>query len=322
MDMRFQWAANKILQGCDTMKVLITGASGMVGRELSKLLPNAHCPSSSQLDLMNPAAVKGFMERERFDYVVHLAAYVGSLHDNIDNRTLYFDRNILMNTIITKYAYESGVKNFLGILSTCIYPDNISSFPIKEESLHEGAPHSDLMSYAYAKRSHAVQLTAYKESFDVNYNYLIPCNLFGIVSESHKGRSHYVNDLIYKIMLAKKNKEGDITLFGDGSPLRQFMYAGDFAKIIAHYVNEGLTKSFNVAPETNLTVNDIALIALKACDAEHLKIKYDSSKPNGQYRKDVDTTALRQSMPDFKFLDLSAGIRKIYEIESSIRCPA
>ena len=298
------------------MKVLITGASGMVGQELSKLMLNAHCPSSSELNLMNPEAVKDFMERGKFDYVIHLAAYVGSLHDNIDNRTRYFDQNILMNTIITKYAYESGVKNFLGILSTCIYPDNINSFPIKEESLHEGAPHADLMSYAYAKRSHAVQLMAYKESFGVNYNYLIPCNLFGLVAESHKGRSHYVNDLIHKIIHAKKNNESAITLFGDGSPLRQFMYAGDFARVISNYVNEGHTGSFNVAPEINLTVNQIALLALKACDAEHLSIKYNSSKPNGQHRKDVDTTALKDAMPNLNFIDLAAGIRKIYDIET------
>ena len=312
----FQLASNKVLERCDIVKVLITGASGMVGQELSKLMLNAHCPSSSELNLMNPEAVKDFMERGKFDYVIHLAAYVGSLHDNIDNRTRYFDQNILMNTIITKYAYESGVKNFLGILSTCIYPDNINSFPIKEESLHDGAPHADLMSYAYAKRSHAVQLTAYKESFDVNYNYLIPCNLFGLVAESHKGRSHYVNDLIHKIILAKKNNESAITLFGDGSPLRQFMYSGDFARVISHYVNEGKTGSFNVAPEINLTVNQIALLALKACDAEHLSIKYDSSKPNGQHRKDVDTTALKDAMPSLNFIDLAAGIRKIYDIEA------
>ena len=297
------------------MKVLITGASGMVGRELSRLMPNAHCPCSSELNLMNPEVVKGFMEREKFDYVIHLAAHVGSLHDNIENRTLYFDQNILMNTIVTKYAYESGVQNFLGILSTCIYPNNIDSFPIKEASLHDGAPHADLMSYAYAKRSHAVQLAAYKESFGVNYNYLIPCNLFGMVAQSHKGRSHYVNDLIYKIIQAKKSKHNYITLFGDGTPLRQFMFAGDFAKIINNYVNENKSGSFNVAPETNLTVNEIALLALKACDAEHLSIKYDSSRPNGQHRKDVDTAALKSAMPNVDFIDLAAGIRKVYDVE-------
>ena len=297
------------------MNILITGASGMVGRELIKLIPNAHCPSSAELDLINPIAVKEYMGANSFDYVIHLAAYVGSLHDNIDNRTLYFDQNILMNTIITKYAYESGVKNFLGILSTCIYPDNISSFPIKEDSLHDGAPHADLMSYAYAKRSHAVQLRAYKESFNVNYNYLIPCNLYGLMSEAHKGRSHYVNDLIHKIILAKQEKVDHITLFGDGSPLRQFMFAGDLATVIKRYVQEEHNKSFNVAPSINLSVNDIAHMALKECNAEHMSIRYDSSKPNGQHRKDVDTNAMMNAMPGIDFLDLASGIKKIYSIE-------
>ena len=82
----------------------------MVGRELVKLMPDASCPSSSELDLMDSNAVKVYMDKGKFDYVIHLAAYVGSLHDNIDNRTLYFDKNILMNTIITKYSYESGVQ--------------------------------------------------------------------------------------------------------------------------------------------------------------------------------------------------------------------
>ena len=299
------------------MKVLITGGSGMVGRELLKLIPNAYCPSSTELDLINPIVVKEYMECGAFDYVVHLAAHVGSLHDNIDNRTLYFDQNILMNTIITKYSYESGVKNFLGMLSTCIYPDNITSFPIKEKSLHDGAPYADLMSYAYAKRSHAVQLTAYKESFNVNYNYLIPCNLYGIVSETHKGRSHYVNDLIHKIILAKQNNEDHITLFGDGRPLRQFMYAGDLAIVINRYLYEEHNSSFNVAPSTNLSVNDIAIIALRACDADYMTIKYDSSKPNGQHRKDVDTGVLEGVMPDMDFLDLASGVKKIYDIAVS-----
>lgn len=287
----------------------------MVGRELQKLLPGAHYPSSSELDLLDPRKVRKYLSLTKFDYVIHLAAYVGSLHDNIANRTLYFDHNIMINTIITKYAFEAGIENFLGILSTCIYPDNAKVFPMKEESLHDGPPHSDLMAYAYAKRSHAVQIDAYKQSYGVNYNYLIPCNLYGVVKPDHRGRSHFVNDLISKIVEGKRMGSDQIILFGDGMPMRQFMYSGDFAKIIATYVKKTCTQSFNVAPEVNLSVNEIALMALKACDAEHMEIIYDASRPNGQLRKDVDTTNFRKSMPDFQFVELSEGMRRIYDIE-------
>ena len=113
------------------MKILVTGGSGMVGRYLKEIIPDIVTPSSNKLNLTNSEMVRSYFHDNKFDYVVHLAAYVGSLHDNIDNATAYFDENILMNTIVTKYSYESGVKNFLGMLSSCIYPDNVNdSSPI------------------------------------------------------------------------------------------------------------------------------------------------------------------------------------------------
>ncbi len=296
------------------MRILITGANGMVGQSLKKLFPKAVTPNSKELDLTNSVHVINYFENNKFDYVIHLAAHVGSLHDNIENRTDYFDNNILMNTLVTKYAFESGVKNFLGILSTCIYPNDIKLFPIKEEQLHMGAPHPSLMSYAYAKRSHAVQLDAYKERFGVNYNYLIPCNLYGIVSKSHEKRSHFVNDLIFKIIDSQKNNKDYITLFGDGSPLRQFMHASDLAKIISLYVLTKCNSSFNVAPEMNMSIDDIANSAVKVCNSNiKLNIKYDSSKPNGQHRKDVDTSIFKNKIKDFKFKTLNQGIKEIYD---------
>ena len=295
------------------MKILITGASGMVGRSLKDLLPDAYTPSSKELDLTNSELVKDYFHTHNFDYVVHLAAYVGSLHDNIENSTLYFDNNVLMNTLVTKYAYESGVKNFLGILSSCIYPNNLKTFPIAEDKLHLGAPHPSLMSYAYAKRSHAVQLDAYKKRFNVNYNYLIPCNLYGIVSEHHEGRSHFVNDLIFKIINSQKNNNNYITLFGDGTPLRQFMHASDLARVISKYISDNCSESFNVAPDINMSIEDFALTAIRVCHNGEMSIKYDDSKPNGQYRKDVDTTIFNQQIKNFKFKPLVEGIKEVYE---------
>ena len=296
------------------MRILITGGNGMVGSYLKKIIPEATTPSSKELDLTNSEQVKNYFQNNQFDYVIHLAAHVGSLHDNIENRTAYFDNNILMNTLVTKYAFEAGIKNFLGILSTCIYPNDISTFPMTEDMLHSGAPHPSLMSYAYAKRSHAVQLEAYKERYGVNYNYLIPCNLYGIVSEKHENRSHFVNDLIFKIIKAQKDKKDHILLFGDGTPLRHFMHASDLAKIIALYVLTKCNTSFNVAPDINMSVENIALTALSTCVEEYpLCIKYDDSKPNGQHRKDVDTTIFKSIMSDFEFKSLEKGIKEVYE---------
>lgn len=294
------------------MKLLITGGSGMLGSYLKSLFSNAYTPSSKELDLTDSRSVREYMFDNRFNYVIHLAAHVGSLHDNIANRINYFDTNILMNTIITKYSYESGVKSFLGILSTCIYPDTVDSYPIKEEWLHNGKPHDDLMSYAYAKRSHAVQIKAYKETHNVNYNYLIPCNLYGRVSTKHKDRSHYINDLIFKIIKSQNIKKDSIDLFGDGTPFRQFMLADDFAKIIALFVKKDMNSSFNVAPDENLTIDQIAKVALNICNASNFKINYDASFPNGQLRKDVDTSFFKSQFKDFSFTPLSEGIEQIY----------
>lgn len=292
------------------MKILVTGGSGMVGRELKKIMPDAYYPDKSQLDLENLDNVKSYMNKHKFDYVVHLAAHVGSLHDNIKNSTKYFDGNVLMNTILTKVSYETGVKNFLGILSTCIYPDSIDKFPITLDSLHEGKPHKDLMSYAYAKRSHAVQLDEYKKSFNVKYNFLVPCNMYGDVQ--HVGRAHFINDLVFKIHQAKKAKKSFITLFGDGSPLRQFMHGRDFANIIYMYIKNNINKSLNIAPNSNASVDEMAKVALKALGCESYAIRYDDSLPNGQHRKDVDPDDVVKNFPNFEFTKLEDGIKEIY----------
>ena len=295
------------------MKIFISGSKGMLGKELASIIPDAFCPSSEELDLTDQKKVEKFFKQNKFDFVVHLAAYTGNLHDSKLHQTLFFEKNVLMNTLIVKYAYESGVENFLGILSNTVYSDTIKNFPLKESLIHDGSPHKDLLSYAFAKRALAVLLDGYKDTFGLNYNYLIPCNLYGLVSKKNEKRSQFINDLIFKIIDAKKEKRKSISLFGDGTPTRQFMLASDFAEIINIYIKNKINSSFNLAPDFNLSIKEITSVALEATDSKDFKVTFDSSMPNGQLRKDLSIKTFKKEIQDFTFTPLSEGIKKIYD---------
>ena len=118
-------------------------------------------------------------------------------------------------------------------------------------------------------------LDSYNKQYGTKYQYLTPCNLYGLGDKDHESNSHFITALVKKIFDAKQNNENTITLFGDGTPLRQFMYADDFAKIIYDVISNDIYDSFNVAGNENLTIKEMAEIALKACDAENIEIKWD-----------------------------------------------
>ena len=183
---------------------------------------------------------------------------------------------------------------------------------MKESDLHMGPPTKTNFSYGYAKRSLAVQIDAYNKQYGTKYQYLTPCNLYGIGDKDHESNSHFITALVKKIFDAKQNNEDSVTLYGDGTPLRQFMYADDFAKIIYNVIVNEIYESFNVAGEENLSIKEMVNIAIKSCDAQHLKIKWDVDKPNGQFRKDVSTEKLKSLLPNFSPLKLSEGIKLVY----------
>lgn len=293
-------------------KILVTGGSGQVGKELKVLLPNAIYLSSKDLNLLKEHEVSVFMKENQFDTVIHLAAKVGGIIDNIKNPSDYLEENLQMNSNILRWSKNTGVKRFIGILSTCIYPDVASTYPMKEDQLHEGPPTKTNFSYGYAKRCLAVQIDSMNQQYGTEYCYIIPCNLFGI-HDKFDDRSHFVAALILKIHEAKIKGEDKIKLFGSGKPMRQFMNARDLAKIIKNMIDLDIKENFNVAVEENLSINDIALSALDALGCSHFSIEYDQTKPDGQYRKDVDITKFKTLFPDFKFSNLKESIKEIYE---------
>lgn len=294
-------------------KILVTGGTGLIGKYLQKEMPNAVYVGSSDYNLTkNEEVIKMFQDIQP-NIIIHLAALVGGVHHNIQEPVRYFEENILMNTFVLKESYNFKVKKFTGILSSCIYPDKVSQYPIKEDQLIEGAPHHDLFSYSYAKRCLAIQIDMYNKKYNTNYNYLIPCNLYGEYDKFDPIHGHFVGALIHKIIAAKKLKKKSIELFGDGKPLRQFMHARDVAKIISTMIREEKYFNMNIASDENYTVNKIAKIALKVCDAEYLEIKYNSDRPNGQMRKDIDTAIFKKNFSNLKLIRLSDGIKEIYE---------
>ena len=293
-------------------KILVTGGSGLVGKYLKKILPQAKYISSKDYDLTSENDVKKLFKSAKYTTIIHLAARVGGIHHNIQEPIKYFEENILMNTLLIKYSYKNKVKNFLGVLSSCIYPDNIKKYPIKENLLFSGAPHESLFPYSYAKRCMAVQIDSYNQKFNTKYNYIIPCNLYGEFDKFDPIQGHFVGALINKILIAKKNKKKHIKLFGDGTPKRQFMHAKDLAEIIKMIISKKINKSFNVATSENYSVKKIAKIALKACDFDEAKIIFDKSMPNGQMRKDIDIKKLKKFSSKFRPILLKDGIREIY----------
>ena len=218
-----------------------------------------------------------------------------------------------MNTLLINEARKAGVERFIAILSTCIFPDSLPDdhYPMKEEYMHLGPPTPTNFSYGYAKRSMAVQIEACNKQYGTKYQYLIPCNLYG-EHDKYGDNSHFVAALIKKIHNAKISGHDKMTLFGTGTPLRQFMHSNDLAMIIKKCLDDNIYDNFNVATEENVSIDEIARIALKACDAEHIDIEYDSTKPDGLYRKDVSIDRLKTLIPDFSAISLYDGIKETY----------
>jgi len=294
-------------------KIIITGGSGLVGKYLKRYLPNGIYLSSKDFDLTKEEDVKNMYLSHKPDIIIHLAAKVGGIIDNISKPAEYFTDNILMNTLLLEYARKNNVKRFIGVLSTCIFPDVVESYPMSEEVMHNGPPTETNFSYGYAKRSMAVQIDAYNKQYDTKYQYLTPCNLYGVGDKDDEKNSHFVTSLVKKIYNTKINNEKSIILFGDGTPLRQFMFADDFAKVIYEVIDKEIYDSFNVANIENLTIKEMANIALSSCDAKYLNVVWDKTKPNGQYRKDVSIDKLKSLLPNFNPLPLSEGIKLIYK---------
>ena len=289
--------------------ILVTGGSGLVGQHLKDIMPDATYIGSKDCDLTDVTQVDALMDFFRPKIVVHLAARVGGIVDNINHPVEYLEENIMMNNNVLKKCHEYKVDKLISILSTCIYPDVVDTYPLKEEDLFNGPPPPDNFSYAMSKRCMATHIDSYVKQYEKQWCYLIPCNLYGEHDKYEEHHSHFVSALIKKIYEATDTVE----IWGTGKPLRQFMHAEDLARIIKYMIDNDIVENFNVAPNYVYSIEEMTKIGMESCGKGDLEIVYDSTKPDGQYRKDVDSSKLISVMEGFEFITLEEGIKRVYD---------
>ena len=297
----------------DKNRILVTGGSGMVGKSLQKIMPNAIYMSSSDCNLENYDDTLKYLNELKPETIIHIAGKVGGILENLKYPVDFLEKNIYINTNLCKAAHLVGVKNLIAVLSTCIYPEHANSYPMKEHQLYDGPPPIQNFSYAYAKRCMAVQIDSYCNQYKKkNWCYVMPCNLYGEDDKFEFERSHYVSSLIDKIYNCN---DGKIHLLGTGKPLRQFMYAGDLSLALKIMVEKKFFENLNIANDEVYSIKEIAEIALLTLDKEHLELVFSGNEvEDGNYRKDVSSDKLKLLFGDFNFTPLSEGIKKVYNI--------
>lgn len=291
-------------------KVLVTGGSGFVGKNLQEVKPNWTYLSSKDCDLTDKDAVRELFEYHKPDAIVHLAGRVGGIKDNAANQATFFYLNTLINTNVIHQAHLAGVDRVLSSLSTCAFPDEVRSYPFSEIDFMSGPPAVTNLSYGMTKRMLHVASMSYRKQFGRNYSTFCPSNIYGPHDDFESEKSHFVPAMIRKIANAD---DGDtLEFWGTGRPLRQQMYVGDLAKLIPILLDwHWSTSPLIVAPHENYEIREIIKICLQVLEKD-VNISFNGEL-GGQFRKDGSNEALLELVEGFEFTKLKDGLLKTYE---------
>jgi len=297
-------------------KVYIAGHRGMVGSAISRKLQkegynNIITRVSSELDLRDQPAVADFFAKEKPEYVFLAAAKVGGIVANNTYRAEFLYDNLQIQNNIINSSYLNGVKKLMFLGSSCIYP-KMAPQPLKEDYLLTGPLEETNEPYAIAKIAGIKMCDAYRAQYGANYISVMPTNLYGYNDNYHPENSHVMPALIRRFHEAKVQNLPDVTIWGTGSPKREFLFADDLAEacfyLMQNYDEAGLV---NIGTGEDISIKDLALL-IRDIVGYKGDIKFDTSRPDGTPRKMMDVTKLHSK--GWKHtIDLPEGIKLAYE---------
>jgi len=296
-----------------TAKIYIAGHRGMVGSGLERKLKkegfnNIVTRTSGELDLRNQQAVNDFFEKEKPAFVILAAAKVGGIHANNTYRAEFIYDNLMIEANIIHAAYLNKVTKLLFLGSSCIYP-KMAPQPLKEEYLLSGYLEPTNQPYAIAKIAGIEMCDSYRAQYGCNFISAMPTNLYGTNDNYHPENSHVLPALIRRIVLAKKNNEPTVTIWGTGTPRREFLHVDDLAYacffLLQNYNEQGLV---NIGCGTDVSIKELAELIVAEVGYQGQLI-FDITKPDGTPRKLMDTKKINNLgwMPS---IDLKDGIKK------------
>ena len=303
------------------MKVCVTGGTGMVGaclKDICKAYPRhqfVFLGGRKTLNLENRESVLKHFEAERYDAIIHLAANVGGLYKNMDKNVEMFNSNMLINQNVLEACHVNDIKRGIFCLSSCIYPAEPATFPMDEDMIHDGKPHYSNSGYAHSKRMLEFQCRSYNEAYGREYICVIPVNLYGPHDNFDLSDGHFIPMLMHRFQ-NQKDCDDVYTAYGTGKPLRQFMFAPDFAKIICEILlgeKYNDTEPIICCNNEEMTIKDVVGIIANVMHIPLNKIKWDSTKSDGCMRKTVSNNKFLRIYPDFRFTKLHDGIRMTYK---------
>jgi len=295
-------------------QVVVTGGAGFLGSHVVEKLQQRGCksvvvPRSREYDLRDRDAIIRLYEEARPSFIIHLAAVVGGIGANRVNSGRFFYDNAVMGIQLLEYARQFGVGKFVAVGTVCAYP-KFTPVPFQEDGLWDGYPEETNAPYGLAKKMMLVQAQAYRQQYGFNAIYLLPANLYGPRDNFDLQTSHVIPALIRKCAEAKAGKSTQITVWGDGSPTREFLYVEDAAEAIvlaterydgAQPVNLGTGEEITIRNLTELIAAEIGF------NGEFI---WDTSKPNGQPRRCLDVTRAKEQFGFQATHSLRTGITK------------